>query len=146
MFKLFFQKIYFIFLNIRSLFSVIFLNLLFIFYRLKGKKIIFFYHPRELLTSIQTYVFDDLFNKQIEFLENVLAPFCRSDEFKSVHTFLKAFEIIRSARSSTKHSKTRFTKHITHKERHPKKCRNIFLPSVAICIFYVDFESSVGFA
>lgn len=50
-----------VFLNLKSLFSVFILNILIMKYKIKGKKVIFFYHPRELLTSIQTSVFKDLF-------------------------------------------------------------------------------------
>ena len=42
-------------------------------------------------------VFDECFNKQIAFLKNALATFCRSDEFKSFHTFVQPSELIRSA-------------------------------------------------
>ena len=52
-------------------------------------------------------VFDDLFNKQVAFLKNVLATFCRSDKFKSFYTFVLAFELIRS----TKGSQNPFQKH-----------------------------------
>ena len=45
-------------------------------------------------------VFDDFFNKQIAFLKNVLATFCRSDKFKSFYTFVLAFELIRSTKGS----------------------------------------------
>ena len=34
--------------------------------RIRGKKVIFFYHPRKLLTSIQTIIFEDLFENLFE--------------------------------------------------------------------------------
>ena len=42
-------------------------------------------------------VFDDFLTSESCFLKNVLATFCRSDNFKSFHTCLKAFALIRSA-------------------------------------------------
>ena len=48
-------------MRIKNLFSVIIINILIIYYKLKNKKIIFFYHPRELLTFIHTYYIEDLF-------------------------------------------------------------------------------------
>ena len=45
----------------KSLLSVIFINILIIYSKLKGKKIIFFYHPKKLLTSIITPYIEDLF-------------------------------------------------------------------------------------
>jgi len=48
-------------MKIKNLFSVIVVNILIIYYKLKNKKIIFFYHPRKLLTSIHTFYIEDLF-------------------------------------------------------------------------------------
>ena len=45
----------------KSLFSAIIINILISYFKLKGKKIIFFYHPKELLTSIHTFYVEDLF-------------------------------------------------------------------------------------
>ena len=48
-------------MKIKNLFSVIIINILIIYFKLKNKKIIFFYHPRKLLTSIHTFYIEDLF-------------------------------------------------------------------------------------
>ena len=48
-------------MRIKNLFSVIIINILIIYYKLKNKKIIFFYHPRKLLTFIHTFYIEDLF-------------------------------------------------------------------------------------
>ena len=48
-------------MNLKSIFSVFTLNILIMLNRIRGKKVIFFYHPRKLLTSIQTIIFEDLF-------------------------------------------------------------------------------------
>ena len=43
-------------------------------------------------------VFDDFFNKQIAFLKNVLATFCRSDKFKSLYKCVETSEMIISTK------------------------------------------------
>ena len=48
--------------NLKSLCSVIVINILIIYFKFKKKKIIFFYHPRKLLTFIHTFYIEDLFN------------------------------------------------------------------------------------
>ncbi len=54
------------FLVIKSLNSVISLNLLIIFSRIKKKKIFFFYYPRNLVTGNHTYVMEDLFKPYLK--------------------------------------------------------------------------------
>tara|TARA_B100001123_G_scaffold449423_1_gene614726 strand:- start:1776 stop:2897 length:1122 start_codon:yes stop_codon:yes gene_type:complete len=48
---------------LKTLNSILIINILIIFYKLKKKKIIFFYHPRKLLTFIHKYYIEDLLNK-----------------------------------------------------------------------------------
>ena len=47
----------------KTLFSLVYLNLIFFFTKNKNKKIIFFYHPKKNLTLIHTYYFENLFQK-----------------------------------------------------------------------------------
>ena len=61
MFKKSFLFIKWIFLIFKNLFSVVIINLLIVYSKLKSKKIIFFYHPRKLATGIHTFYIEDLF-------------------------------------------------------------------------------------
>jgi len=45
----------------KSLFSTIVINILIVYSKMNKKKIIFFYHPRKLLTGIHTFYIEDLF-------------------------------------------------------------------------------------
>jgi len=58
MFKKFFLRCILI---IKSVFSVIYINILILFSKAKNKKIFFFYYPRELATGIHTFYIEDLF-------------------------------------------------------------------------------------
>ena len=92
-------------------------------------------------------VFDNCFNKQIYFLKNVLATFYRSDKFKSFHTFLKAFELIRS----TKGSQSLFRKHdllhtISRKQWHVSNTvKNTFSSIHSYVNKSAEFKSAVRF-
>ena len=58
MFKKFFLRYTLI---IRSVFSVIYINILILFSKSKNKKFFFFYYPRELVTGIHTFYIKNLF-------------------------------------------------------------------------------------
>ena len=61
MFKLFFHRLD---LVIRSIFSLLYINILILFSKIK-KKIFFFYYPRKLATGIHTFYIEDLFENYL---------------------------------------------------------------------------------
>ena len=48
-------------LILRSIFSVLYINILILLSRIKNKKVFFFYYPRKLTTRIHTFYIEDLF-------------------------------------------------------------------------------------
>tara|TARA_B100000579_G_C22839884_1_gene860848 strand:+ start:675 stop:1841 length:1167 start_codon:yes stop_codon:yes gene_type:complete len=56
------KKILRLILSLRSLISVVYLNILVVYSKFKNKKIFFFYYPRKLVTGIHTHVIEDLFS------------------------------------------------------------------------------------
>ena len=47
---------------IKSILSIIKINIIIIYYKIINKKIIFFYHPKKLLTLNNVYYLDELFS------------------------------------------------------------------------------------